>query len=38
LSALRVGTPAIWVFFEILISEYRLEGTTSMIEIQDILD
>jgi len=38
LSALGVRTPAIGIFFDIFISEHRLEGPTSMIQIEDILD
>jgi hypothetical protein len=38
LSALGVGAPAIGIFFDIFISQHRLEGPTPMIQIQDILD
>ena len=37
LPALSVRTPAIGIFFDIFISEHRLKGSTSMIEIQNIL-
>jgi hypothetical protein len=32
------GTSAIWILFDILIGEHRLECPTSMIQVQDILD
>src|SRR5207248_1632114 len=38
LPTLGRGTPPIWVFFDIFISEDRLECSPSMIKIQDILD
>src|SRR5713226_3984198 len=38
LATLRVGAPSIWVFFDILIGKDRLECSTAMIEIQDILN
>ena len=37
LSALGVRAPAIGIFFDIFISEDRLECSTSMIQVQDIL-
>ena len=38
LTTLRVGAPAVWIFFDIFIGEYCLKGPTWMIEIQHILD
>src|SRR5450755_1642055 len=37
LSTLGVGTPAIWVDFDIFICKHCLKCSTSMIEIQHIL-
>jgi len=36
LATLRVGAPAIWIFFDVFIREHGLEGPTSMIQVQDI--
>src|SRR6266436_9338572 len=38
LPALGIRTPAIGIFFDVFIGEHRLEGPTSMIQVQDILD
>src|SRR6266568_8239605 len=38
LPILRVGTPAVGIFFDIFIGQHHFESSTSMIEVQDILD
>jgi hypothetical protein len=38
LPALRVGTPAIRVFFDIFIRQHCLKGPPSMIQIKYIFD
>jgi hypothetical protein len=38
LPTLGVGTPSVGIFFDIFVRQHRLEGPTSMIEVQNILD
>jgi hypothetical protein len=38
LSTLRIGAPAVGIFFQIFVREHGLEGSSPMVEIKYLLD